>query len=120
MRDHLQGISFRTVQRVADGHVFGERDILSGEAGRNRMLILPGDLQRQRLTEHFELLDGVRRRQFEVHRHLARRESVVGIGPQRDREQGLEVLDRDALVVLDLHALGAVRCDGKYLRAECG
>src|SRR6266487_4678711 len=85
------------------------------------MFVLFFDLERISLAKDFEVFDGVRRGQLKMDIHLARGEPVINIGPKRDSEQRFQILDLKALVVFDLHALGAVCGDRKYSGAEgCG
>src|SRR5882724_11485082 len=120
MGDHLQRVGLRSIHGVAGGEIFRECNIVPGEISYDRMLILLFDLERITLAKDFEIFDGVGRRQLKMDIHLARGESVINIGPQRNGEERPEILDENALVVFNLHTLGAMRGDGEDARAECG
>ena len=72
MRDHLQRIRLGIVERVTDGEIFGEGDVVPTETPDDRVLVSLLDLERITLAQQFEILDGMRRGQFEMDVHLAR------------------------------------------------
>src|ERR1700676_4279704 len=58
--------------------------------------------------------------QFEVNPEMAGNLRLIGIGPERNREMGLEVFDRDRLVIFEFQALCSECWDRNDAGAEYG
>src|SRR5271166_1468275 len=77
-------------------------------------------LQRKRFCGRLEVAYGLRHVQLEIDAQMSGGLCRIGIRPQRDREVGLEVFDRDRFVIFDLEPLRAKGGNRHYARTENG
>jgi len=116
--DDIQGIGASGIESVAHREVFAQADVLAFECRFHQMRIALDDAQRIKLALRVKIANGVAGAQFKVDDQATGNLRAVCGGAQRQRKFGAQILDRHALVVADLEALGSERRNGHDARAE--
>src|SRR6516225_3641153 len=103
----LHGVGRRWIEFVGREEIFGEVYVLPVKMTGYEMRGVLVELHGKRLGGSLKIADRVRRVQFKVDAEMSRHLGRVRVRSQGNRKIGLQVLDRDGLVIFDLEPLGA-------------
>ncbi len=120
MGDHRQRVALGRIEGVANGKIFAERHVPPLIRGADTIRRAFANLQSIGLTRDFKILQRMAGSKLNRNGELGGRLRAIRIGPERQCKKRLELLYEQALLVFQLHPLGAVRRDGNDLATEHG
>ena len=120
MSNHLQGVAARTVQVISGDEILGQINVLCFKVTSHHMRRALFDRQGKDFCAGLKVAKGMCGMQFEVNPEMSRRLGLIGVGPQRNGEIRLQVLDADGFVILEFQSLGSVGGYRNDARAENG
>ncbi len=116
----MQRIHGRRIELVLHAEVFCQAHIFQFEVALDQVGALLSYVEGKQLPPNLEAADGMRRMQFKMDPQMIGHLGAIRVGAQRDGKIRLQVFYRNAFVVLDLHAFGAIGGNGGNLGGKVG